>query len=323
MKRLAAGAVVLVMALSGCASPSTDPGAGPSTEPASSGAFPVTVEHSLGTTTIEREPVRVVTLGPSDADVTLALGVVPVGIHSRYGFDRGVGPWAEAALGTATPAVTSGRQVDYETVAALRPDLIVNVGSGGEKEEQDTLSRIAPTVALPKGAEPYAPRWQDATRLIAQALGRPEQGDRLVTDTEGYLRRVAAENPGFTGKTLTYLDVAGGEVFVGGRETTVVTTMRELGFRDTPYVQGLPPEEVQSKLSPELLPRIDADAVLVYPLDGNRDRVLRDTPGLANLPAVRADRAFVLPDLALSAPSVLSIPYGVDRALPFLRTATG
>lgn len=321
MKRLVAGAVILLVALVGCATSGPEPA--PDGPAPVSAAFPVTVEHSLGTTTIEREPTRVVMLGPSDADAALALGVVPVGIHSRYGFERGVGPWAEAALGDAAPAVTGGRELPYEAIAALAPDLILNVGSGGEQEEHDTLSRIAPTVALPAGAEPYAPRWQDATRLIAQSLGRQAGGDALVADTEAYLREVAAANPGFAGRTLTYLDVAGGEAYVGGRETTVVTTMRELGFTDTPYVAGLPAQDTQSALSAELLPRIDADVLLVYVLDGDREQALEANPGLANLAAVREGRALFLPDLALSAPSVLSIPHGVDAALPFLQAAMG
>ena len=320
MRSLVVGATAVLMALAGCGAPAPEPG--PAVPAPASATFPVTVEHSLGSTTVEREPARVVTLGPSDADVALALGVVPVGIHSRYGFERGVGPWAEAALGDAAPAVTGGRELNYEAIAATAPDLILNVGSSGEQEEHDTLSRIAPTIALPVGAQPYAPRWQDATQLIAQALGRPADGARLVSDTEAYLQRVAGENPAFAGRTLTYLDLVGGEAYVGGRETTVVTTMRELGFTDTPFVAALPPEDVQTALSAELLPQIDADVLLVYPIDSTGEEAWGTVPGLAGLAAVRDGRAHVLPDLALSAPSVLSIPHGVDRLLPFLRAAT-
>ncbi|GAA3248527.1 iron-siderophore ABC transporter substrate-binding protein [Pseudonocardia petroleophila] len=321
MKRIVVGAAALLVALAGCATPGGERAAVADSSP--QGTFPVTVEHALGSTTIEREPTRVVTLGPSDADAVLALGVVPVGINSRYGFERGVGPWAEAALGDADPVVTAGNELQFEAIAALRPDVIVNVGSGGDPAEHDTLSRIAPTIALPAGAAPYAPRWQDATRLIAQALGRAAEGERLVAATEDHLREVAAENPSFAGRTLTYLDVLAGEAYVGGREATVVTTMRELGFVDTPYVAGLPAEETQSALSAELLPQVDADVVLIYAIDGSPEQALAANAGLANLGAVRAGRAQFLPDLSLSAPSVLSIPYGVDRLVPFLQAATG
>lgn len=318
MKRLL-GAAALALVLAGCstATPAAEPPA------AATSTFPVTVTHSLGSTTIPAEPVRVVTLGPSDADAALALGVVPVAIHSRYGFERGVGPWAEEKLGTATPMVTGGRELSYEAIAAARPDLIINVASGGDRTEYDTLSRIAPTIALPAGAQPYSPRWQDSTRLIAQALGKQADGDRLVADTEAYLQRTAAGNPAFAGKTVTYLDVVSGESYVGGREATVVATMRELGFVNTPYVEEMPASQTQSAVSAELLPRIDADVLLVYGFGSSREEVLAGNVGLANLNAVKNGHAYFLPDLALSSPSVLSIPHGVDAMLPFLRTATG
>ena len=49
------------------------------TTSAEADAFPITIEHALGETTIEEEPTRVATLGWTDQDHALSLGVVPVG----------------------------------------------------------------------------------------------------------------------------------------------------------------------------------------------------------------------------------------------------
>jgi iron complex transport system substrate-binding protein len=318
MKRIL-GAVALLLVLAGC---SSAPAPAEQAAPAASASFPITVQHSLGSTTIPQQPTRVFTLGTSDVDTVLALGVTPVGIHSRYGFERGVGPWAEDELGSATPTVTIGRELNYEAIAAARPDLIINVISSGAREDYDKLSQIAPTIPLPAGAEAYSPTWQQAARLIAQSLGKQPEGDKLVTDTEDYLRRIGNDNPTFGAKTLTYLDVMGGANYVGGNATTVVALMREMGFRNTPYVDGLPATETQHPLSAELLPQVDADVVLVYGFGAGRDELLAGNVALANLGAVREERAYFMPDLALSSPSVLSIPYGVDTMLPFLKAAT-
>lgn len=318
MRRFSGTAVLLVV-LAGCA-----PTPAPAEQaPPTSASFPITVEHSLGTTTVPQQPTRVFTLGTSDIDTVLALGVVPVGIHSRYGFTRGVGPWAEDELGSATPTVSAGRELNYEAIAATQPDLILNVISGGDREEYDTLSRIAPTIPLPAGAEPYSPTWREAALLVAQSLGKQAEGEALVADTEEYLRRIRTDNPSFDGRTLTYMDVMGGENYVGGSATTVVALMREMGFRNSPFVDALPATDTQHSLSGELLPQADADVVLVYGFGAGRDELLAGNVALANLGAVREDRTYFLPDLALSSPSVLSIPYGVDRMLPFLQTATG
>lgn len=311
------GAVLVALTLAGCGAAPTEQAAAPASAAPASDAFPVTVEHALGATTVESAPQRIVTLGMTDADVVLALGVTPVGIASPYNFPRGVGPWAEDDLGSAAPTVM-GREIDYEAIAALAPDLILDVVSGGEQERYDTLSRIAPTVALPTGARPYAPTWQESTTLIARALGEETAGADLVAQTEDYLDGVAAEHPGFAGRTLTYIDAYGAEAYAGGRDATAVALMGELGFEPVPYLRDLQSDETQILVSNELLGQLDADVALLYAFENTEEQALQQNPALGTLSAVREGRAYWLTDLSLSAPSVLSIPYGVDALLPFL-----
>ena len=55
-------------------------GQGASAAPAAEeSAFPVTIEHKWGSTTIESAPERVVVVGLREQDALLALGIVPVG----------------------------------------------------------------------------------------------------------------------------------------------------------------------------------------------------------------------------------------------------
>jgi iron complex transport system substrate-binding protein len=51
------------------------------TPTAAGGDFPVTVTHQYGDTTVPWAPTRVLSLGYTDHNVLLALGVVPVGIQ--------------------------------------------------------------------------------------------------------------------------------------------------------------------------------------------------------------------------------------------------
>jgi iron complex transport system substrate-binding protein len=317
------GSVLLaavILAVTGCSAPEPA-GAGAAPSPGS-GSFPVTVQHAFGSTTVERAPERIVALGTTDADVVLALGEMPVGIRSPYNFPRGVGAWAEDELGSATPAVM-GREINYEAIAALRPDLILDVVDGAEQEQYDTLARIAPTVALPAGARPYAPAWQETTMLIATALGLEAKGAELVERTEAYLADVRAAHPGFEGRTVTYIDAYGAEAFVGGRDATAVQMMGELGFQPVPYVRDLQTDETQVPVSNELLGQVDADVLLIYAFGNTEEQAQQQNPALAGLSAVRDGRAYWLSDLSLSQPSVLSIPHGVDAMLPVLEEATG
>jgi iron complex transport system substrate-binding protein len=312
-----------VLFLAGCAGGGQQqPAAEAPPSPAAASAFPVTVEHTLGSTTIDSEPQRIVTLGTTDADVALALGVTPVGIRSLYNFEKGVGPWAEEALGTATPQVM-GRELNYEAIAALQPDLILNVYSGADPTEHENLTRIAPTVGLPTGAEPYAPTWQDATTTIATALGREADGQALVEETEQYLAGVKSDHPAYAGRTATYIDAFGAEAYVGGPTATTVKLMEAIGFEPVPFVRDYSaPGSQQIPVSGELLGQVDADVLIMFTYGNTLEAAIAQNPGLGTLSAVTEGRAYVQPDLSLSAPSTLSIPYGVDALLPFLDKAT-
>src|SRR5690606_23184754 len=55
-------------------------------------AFPVTIEHKYGATTIDAEPKRVVSVGFGEHDGLLALGVVPIAVRDWYG-DQPYATW--------------------------------------------------------------------------------------------------------------------------------------------------------------------------------------------------------------------------------------
>ncbi|MGH3928331.1 MAG: iron-siderophore ABC transporter substrate-binding protein, partial [Pseudonocardiaceae bacterium] len=87
------------------------------------GAFPVTIEHKFGSTEITDPPQRIVTVGLTDHDALLALGIVPVGVTEWYGnHPFATWPWARDELSDATPVVVGDSSaVNYEAVAAQDP----------------------------------------------------------------------------------------------------------------------------------------------------------------------------------------------------------
>jgi iron complex transport system substrate-binding protein len=130
-------------------------------------SFPVTLQHKFGSTTIPKEPGRVSTVGYSEQDPVLALGFKPVAVREWFGEQPfATFPWAREALGDAKPEVLKMPfgQLDFEAIAALRPDLIVATHSGIKQEEYERLSRIAPVVAQPNPYPDFAVPWQEQTR---------------------------------------------------------------------------------------------------------------------------------------------------------------
>src|SRR5690348_8992881 len=106
---VAALALSLPLLLTACGSyDSESPAADDATASgaAAGGTFPATVEHKYGATVVPEEPKRVVSVGVSEQDVLLQLGVVPVGVTEWYGEQPdATWPWAHDLLGGAHPEV--------------------------------------------------------------------------------------------------------------------------------------------------------------------------------------------------------------------------
>ena len=210
-------ALAATLALAACGGGSDTEDAAATDAPSGAAAtFPVTVKHALGTTTIEKKPVRVAAVQWANHEVPLALGITPVGMAAaNFGDDDGDGvlPWVKdklTELGGATPVLfdeTDG--IDFEGVSNTKPDVILAAYSGLTQEDYDTLSKIAPTVAYPTG--PWATAWRDTIKLESQALGLPAEGDALIAKLEADMKTEVAKYPALAGKSamfITHIDPA-------------------------------------------------------------------------------------------------------------------
>ncbi len=90
-------------------------------------------------------------------------------------------------------------RVDAQTLKQLRPDVIITqsqceVCAVSLKEVEEAVSRYLDTKPRVVSLEPNSLRdiWSDIRR-VAQALGAPAQGDRLVRDLEERMERVAEQ----------------------------------------------------------------------------------------------------------------------------------
>jgi len=241
--------------------------------------FPVTLDHAIGSTTIEAEPLRIVTLGPANQDAVLALGVVPVGVSpGDHGTVDGDYVWMRAKrldLGGAEPTYLS--EVDgppYEAIVALAPDTILMPYSGLEPEEYDRLSQIAPTV--PYAQDPWATSWQDQTLTIGKALGRSAAAEELVATTEEFV--VSAARPEYAGRTVVYATTSAGSSDFGIYMPTDprVRLLLDLGFVLPPGVENLVSNELEfvGTVSAENYDTVDADVFVCWCYaEGDREAV--------------------------------------------------
>ena len=315
-------------------SSSSSPTSSPSTSDAGSEApaesvFPVTVTHEFGETTVEDEPTRVVTVGVTEQDVVLQLGVVPVGVTEWYGDQPfATWPWAQELLGDAEPEVLSVSDgFEFERIAALQPDLIVGTNAGITKKDYALLSQIAPTVASPAGANDFFAPWQDQTLLIAQSLGLEAEGQALIDDLDGRFAEIAAAHPEWADMTATFSQ--GGPydgllyVYPAGLATEFLT---DLGFTMTEGLEGYAPEiGSQAEISAENVNLIDADLIVFATESQEQFDDLQGFGTISSLGAVAEGRAAYTDETLAGAIyflTPLSLDYVLDQLVPTLELAT-
>jgi iron complex transport system substrate-binding protein len=327
LPRLAAVVITAALALTACGSDSgPDDGGSPEPPDTAGGAFPVTVEHKYGTTEIPEEPQRVITLGLSDQDAVLALGVTPVGVVDWFKEDPfGKWPWT-AELWADNPPSIVGERDEYvmDAIIKLEPDLIIAQYSGMKEEQYRDLSRLAPVVAQPKDHPDYQAPWQVMTEQIGKALGKEDETAALIEGIDARFAEVRAAHPEWEGLT-----VAVGEPYEAGMYSAFsprdpkVIFLSGMGFTTSPEYQDALGGENIADLSFERLDVMEADRA-VWLGGPETEQAMRDDP-LYSITAVHQEGRdlflpYESPDIgaALSFNTVLSIPYAIDEVVPLL-----
>ncbi|WP_282086773.1 iron-siderophore ABC transporter substrate-binding protein [Streptomyces tendae] len=333
-RRLAAAlsaAALGVGLLAGCGSDSDDSAdqAGGGT-PAAAGAFPVTVEHAFGTTKIDKAPERVVSVGYTDDQTVLAFGIKPVGMVDQYPNPAGQSPdintqwpWVKDKWGDTKPEVimkNGDTGPNYEKIAALRPDLIVAVYSEIDQAGYDKLSKIAPTVGRTKGEkEPFSAPWQDNALHIAKALGKAEEGEKMIADIQGKLDAAKQAHPQFADQTAVVLSWYKDSVAPFTSTDVRGRLVTGIGFKYQTEIDKVAGGDFYTTLSPERVDLVDVDRVFVINDKADQD-ALKKFKLFTNLDAVKNGKVSYLLDsegpavgAAISQGTLLSMPYAVDE----------
>ena len=290
--------------------------------PAADSSFPVTIEHAYGTTEIPAEPVRVVTVGYNDQDPVLAVGVVPVGVMPWYE-DQPIGfSWTVEAYGDTPPEPVGGGEfleINFEAVAALRPDLIIGA-SGMREVDYDRASEIAPTIPQQPGEGEYSSApWQDTQRYIGAALGRSAEAEAVVAEVEGLIDEARAANPAFEGSTAIVAQVYEGQFAVRGSAEIWSEFLTDMGFTVPADIVG--PD--YTEISAEQIEMFGDLGALVWLAEPEEVAVSPIYPGLPVATEGRDVYVEALGELsgAIGFNSALSLPIVVEQLVPKLAAA--
>ncbi|WP_350278625.1 ABC transporter substrate-binding protein [Kribbella sp. HUAS MG21] len=237
-------------------------------------------------------------------------------------------PWAKAKLGDgAVPQVLRDKDgIQFEKIAALRPDLIVGLYSGISADDYKKLTAIAPTVAQPTGVPDYGVSWQVVARTVGQAVGKPQEADALVQGIEKRFAEVRTQHPEFKGKPALMATPYEG-YFIYGTQDPRSRLLTDFGFALPDGLDAAIGDKFGANISAERIGLLDQQALVWFPTKGGTARLKAD-PLYKNLKVRTEGRdVFVEENFddelygATSFVSVLSLPIVLDQLVPRLAAA--
>lgn len=320
--------ILATAALTSCAPADEGAAGAPAGDP---GAFPVTVEHAYGETTVSEQPQRIVSVGYTEQDTLWALGLEPVGVTDWYGdYDFASWPWADEARGDSEPEVlTTSDGLDFEAIALLDPDLIIGTNAGLTEEDYDRLSDIAPTVAHSGDYSMYFEPWDVQTLQIGEAVGMKDEAQKLVDDIDAKFAEAAQANPEFAGKSIVFLQNAiydGAAIaYQDGLSTDFLTG---LGFTIPSEIDAYAPKDAsggQAYIPVENLDVLNAADVLIWGTESDDDITALEGEAFVTAIDAMKNGSVVYTDGvtagAIYFTSPLSLPYVLDALVPALADA--
>lgn len=326
----AVAVIVLMIGLLGCSSNSNSnsnstaenvQAATDSPSSIASNSFHVQLDTKFGEVTINEMPKRVVALGWGDAETALSLGIQPVGASDWLAFGgNGVGPWLKDAYTTA-PTILGTMELDYEKIAALQPDLILDVKSSGDETRYKRLSEIATTVGVPANGDNYLTSTDDQVRIIAKALGKEQEGEALLKQVDDAFKKAASENTEFNGKTAVVAAYSSDGFGAYVKGDARIDFMTRLGFKLKDDVEKLAKGNFFVSVSDEQLQILDADVTVVMPIWIDPSEITNNKL-YQKIPSVVAGRSLILDTDTANAFSTGTVPallWTIDHLTPQLK----
>jgi iron complex transport system substrate-binding protein len=275
----------------------------------------VIIKHKFGETKVPANPQRVVTAGWIDQDFVLPLGVVPVGTRGGYFDNYNDFPWVKAETdGKGVPAI-DGETINFEGIAAAKPDLIFAINETIDQKTYDRLSQIAPTVVQSADFPDEETPWNVQLLTTGKALGREEQAQKLVDQVNAKFGEAKAAHPEFAGKTLIsdFTSEANAHYVIGKGDP------RNAIFDGL----GLDTKDTVGDVSEEKLSLLDGNVLFV---NGLTKEQMADVPAFQRLNVVREGRTlYAGSDSTLSGAIAFSGPeamlYALDLLVPQLGNA--
>ncbi|ADK03337.1 TPA: ABC transporter substrate-binding protein [Bacillus anthracis] len=255
----------------------------------------ITVEHAMGKTEVPANPKRVVILTNEGTEALLELGVKPVGAVKSWTGD----PWYPHIKDKMKDVKVVGDegQVNVETIASLKPDLIIGNKMRHEKVYEQ-LKAIAPTVF----SETLRGEWKDNFKFYAKALNKEKEGQKVLADYDKRMKDLKAKLGDKVNQEISMVRFMPGDVRIYHGDTFSGVILKELGFK-RPGDQNKD-DFAERNVSKERISAMDGDVLFYFTFDkGNEkkgselEKEYINDPLFKNLNAVKNNKAYKVDDV--------------------------
>lgn len=214
-----------------------------------------TVEHAMGSTTLEKTPEKVVILTSEGTEALLELGVAPIGAVKPTTRDTFYDHVADKLKDVKI--VGTELEVNVEAIAALKPDLII--GNKMRHEQiYDQLNAIAPTVF----AETLRGNWKENFELYAKAVNKEEKGKEVIAAYDARIDDLKEKLGDKVNQKISMVRFMAGDVRIYQKDTFSGVIWDQLGFQ-RPDSQNVDDFAIRN-VTKEQIPLMEGDVLFYF-----------------------------------------------------------
>ncbi|MDE1250964.1 siderophore ABC transporter substrate-binding protein [Vibrio aestuarianus] len=222
----------------------------------------VSVEHELGTTTLEQKPQRVVVIGLGALDALDSFGVEPVAVSKVAQLPSYLDKYKTKQYVSAGSLF----EPDFEAIYMQKPDVIV-IGSRAATS-YDELSKIAPTFVFAADASKgYWQSTQEQWRNLGKVFAIEDKVEAKIAALDKQFQTIRHFNQTSHIDALTVMS-SGGNITTFGPESRFSAIYKDFGFQ--PTVESIKATRHGDLISYEFIREHDPKTLLII----DRDRLV-------------------------------------------------
>jgi len=275
--------------------------------------WPRTITDATGNqVVIQERPERIAVLHPLYMDYFFALGVPPIASGNAASALKEFATLQPYAGTAKVEDLGSGRDLNLEAIIAAKPDVIVTF-KGHIDEKYEELSKIAPVVQID-----YSDKWENATMMCAQIIGKEELAEQLIKETKEKIEKTKEQMGDLKNKSFALLRVDSKNSFTaqGTKNTVYYNEADGFGLKKPEQYPG-----EGAGLSMEALAEMDPDYIIIqHSLDLAKAAIQEkeDSTVWKSMKAVKNTHVLLF-DNSLNTGSVLAIRLAADNFMKLAR----